>query len=117
MKGHVGNLEVVDSANLLVPNGETVAVSFAVWGITVNARIEFEVTDDKEKRSELRVHANSNDDGVLITFSNWDNSLGIATKAPVEIARLNENQVLYLMAANYCIGDTNKLDINFLVSS
>ena len=55
-----------------------------------------------------------------LVFAKWNNSLGTATKSPVELGTHSSGQKLYFMATHYMIGDdpslaTVKLDIQFLM--
>ena len=111
----IGNLEVIDTRTLIVPGKETVWLTLVAKGWPVKLNIVFDPT-----AVEHGVRIEPQPDHARLVFAKWINSLGTATRTPVEIGTHSSGQKLYFMATHYLIGDdpslaTVKFDIQFLM--
>jgi len=66
-----------------------------------------------DKKSELRIETERDIAKIIIT--NWNNSLGTATIAPIKLGTHSNGKILYFMLANSTIGKTNYLSIQLLL--
>jgi hypothetical protein len=113
----IGNLEIIDTRTLIVPGRESVWLTLVAKGWTVKLNILFEPA-----AAEHGVRIEPQPDHARLVFAKWTNSLGTATKTPVELGTHSSGQKLYFMATHYVIGDdpilaTVKFDIQFLMGS
>jgi hypothetical protein len=112
----LGGRRVIDTRTFLVPAGES--VSFVVDALGWQVALEL-VFEPAAQSHALQIEPKP-EGGARIRFAKWENSLGTATKEPVELARLSDGQKLLFMAVHYVIGPdaiqgTVKLDLQFLV--
>lgn len=115
MKLKVGKRKVIHTVTLIVPSGEEAWIEFNLDNWNIRLKILFEVTSDKSKQREINIKAT--DDYGIIIFKNWTNSLGTATRVPVEFGKTSNGRDLLFMASHSLIGDVNKLDLQFLLGS
>lgn len=106
----IGNRELVSSYSLLIPAGEVAILSVDIKGWKFDLEIVFDNTKD-----EQGVNISPSENGAKITFVKWDNGIGTALTKPWSIAKLFDGRELVLMACNYLIGGTNKLDLQLLL--
>ena len=109
-KVSIGQAELMEHYSLLIPKGEPVHIPIRLGQFTFGVDIEF---DDEQE--EASVDVIPIDTGVKITFLKWDSVLGTAFDKPVELADLPDGRKLLLMATNYAIGSTKKLDLQLLL--
>lgn len=113
----IGNLEVIENFTFIVPPKESIWVSFSAKGWPVKLNIIF---DPFAQEQSVKVEPKK--DHACITFSKWDNTLGSATRSPVELGSHVNGEKLYFMATHYLIGAdinlaTTKFDIQFLMGT
>ena len=113
----IGRLEIIDTRTLIVPSHEAVWLTLVAKGWTVKLNIVFEPLG-----AEHGVRIEPQTDHARIVFSKWENSLGTATRSPVELGTHSNGEKLYFMATHYLIGDnanqsTVKFDMQFLMGA
>jgi hypothetical protein len=111
---NIGNKEIVYTKQYIIPENDTVNFDTHVEGWLVKVSIQFEIIPNKT--NELRVEVDEGvKDKAKIILTNWNNSLGTATIAPVTIGKHANGKTLSFMLVNYTIGKTNFLSIQLLL--
>ena len=110
-KVSIGQAELMEHYSLLIPKGEPVHIPVRLGQFTFGVDIEF---DDEQEEASVDVIP-IGDYGVKITFIKWHSTLGTALAKPVPIADLPNGRKLLMMATNYAIGSTKKLDLQLLL--
>ena len=110
-KVSIGQAELMEHYSLLIPKGEPVHIPVRLGQFTLGVDIEF---DDEQEEASVDVIP-IGDYGVKITFIKWHSTLGTALAKPVPIADLPNGRKLLMMATNYAIGSTKKLDLQLLL--
>ena len=106
----IGQAELVEHYSLLIPKGEPVHIAVRLGQLEFGLDIEF---DDEQEEASVEVLPVGT--GVKITFLKWDSALGTALGRPVTLADLPDGRKLLMMATNYAIGGTKKLDLQLLL--
>jgi hypothetical protein len=78
-------------------------------------RVRFETsppTDGEKSKATLAVSGEGND-GVL-TFTNWNNSLGAATREPLEFAGDDQGRQIAVMCSVWKIGECHQAFLQFM---
>jgi len=110
MSSKVGNLEIVHSQLLIIPEGQDAWVEFRVADWDVKLHLVF--VDDDDKPNETAYRMTGNDDHALFELRNWKSPLGMAFSEPVEIGS-TENVVVSMMAIGHSFNGTMKVDLQF----
>lgn len=112
MKISISNQEVVFFAFILLPNGETGSLEFEVdgWGVKLNI-----IFIENKDNPEQSISISSENDCGLVSFINWNNSLGSATKKPFQLGETQTKRPLLLMASHHLIGTVNQLQMQFML--
>jgi hypothetical protein len=108
----IGNREVVHTFSIIVPDKEDAWVDFNVGQWNINLRIYF--TEDKGKDTGA-LSLEVLQDIPHLNLINWRNALGTATIKPIELGTTSDGRQLSFMLTHWLIGETNKLDIQFLL--
>jgi hypothetical protein len=114
MKSKIGKFEVINTQTLLIHDNNDAWIEFVVMDWTLKLRITFEDSSSAANESKFIIR-DSGDHGV-ITFINWNSTLGNSLKEPIDIAR-TQGRNIYLMAISHKIGNILKLDIQFYMES
>jgi len=114
MKAKVGKFEVINTQTLLINNNNDVWVEFAVMDWTLKLKITFENSSGATNESKFIIR-DGGDHGV-ITFFNWNSTLGNSLNEPIDIAQ-TQGRDIYLMATSHKIGNILRLDIQFYMES
>ena len=109
----IGERDVVHTASLIVPKGENAIVDFRVGQWDISLKIIFVRNDDKAEKGSISLEVI--DGNPQISLINWNNSLGTATIQPAVLGTANDGRKLSFMLCHWLIGDTNKVDIQFLL--
>lgn len=113
----VGNYEVVSSYSVICTNTDLIEIPLNIPGAAITVRIRFEYSAKSETKRDASLTINAADNNVAeLTFINWENSLGTATKTPVRLATTDNGKgELAFMAAHWLIGEgANKFDIQIM---
>jgi hypothetical protein len=106
----IGGRSLLAAHSLLIPKNERATIDLDIYGWKLQVGVYF---DESAQVQEVQIKPVS-EAGVDVIFKNWSNSLGTALVEPGALARLAAGGWLEFMASNYRIGETNKLDIQFL---
>ena len=106
----IGQAELIEHYSLLIPKGEPVHIPVRLGQFAFGMDVEF---DDEQEEASVNVIPIGT--GVKITFLKWDSALGTALDKPVTLADLPDGRKLLMMATNYAIGRTKKLDLQLLL--
>ncbi len=109
----VGGREVVHTATLIIPKGEDALVDFDVGQWKISLRILFVSKDKDAEKGSLSIEVV--DGNPQLSLFDWNNSLGTATVRPFELGTASDGRKLSVMLSHWLIGETNKLDIQFLL--
>ena len=108
---HIGELRVIHSTTVIIPEGEEVVVEFDFDDWRAKVRFGFEdLSDDKEKQ---RISIKPVEEAAQVTFHGWTNTLGTATVEPIKVATVGTSSALFMLVSHHCIGKVNKMDVNF----
>jgi len=109
MKAKIGNLEVIHSQVLLIPEGSDAWVEFRVASWDVKLHFVIVVDDDNPNESSYKL--DGQEDHALIKLKNWNSPLGMAFSELVEFGTISEgNRPAYIMAFGHAVGNIMKLD-------
>lgn len=108
----IGNKEVIKQETLLIPQNERATIPVSFGGSDVTVEISF--SDDQSGKPDIRFSNENN--AIDLTFLNWSNVVGTSTQAPIDIARNEHGHALSIMAANWRVGEANRLDLQFMVA-
>ena len=106
----IGDYEVVAHHTLLVPQNTMVHIQLPIANPKINVKIEFDNTTDEQG---IQIHPGAHETRFI--FCNWNHILGTVMVEPAPFVTTNDKRTIYFMACNYAIGDTNKLDLQFLL--
>lgn len=106
----IGAWEIVKTVTVVLPEGEAAETSIPLNSLAFPVRIAFRDTSDT---AEASIATEAQQDVLNIIFTNWSNTLGTATTAPIRIG-FSSNRELAFMASHWRIGAVNKLDLQFL---
>ena len=112
MAVHIGNKLLVHHQSIIVPSGEDARIEFSIgtW------ELKFTLTFTKDSNTDGAALSVEETNGKsYIKFINWESSIGTATRAPLVIGGTNLGQPLSILAAHWLVGDTNKLDVQFML--
>lgn len=111
MTTRVGNLTVVSEATLLLPHGDDGFVDFKLGGWHVKVQVVLVETED----GELGLSLETRGDTARLQLTNWKNSLGSATRSPIEVGLTSEGSPLLLMVLHNKVGEVDHLHLQFLM--
>lgn len=107
----VGKRTVVASfPQLQIPVGEELSLEIPVFDWQLKLQIAFEDAGTEQHIKLVPIAS----DSVRLVFQGWNNSLGTSLQAPAGIAQLQAGGNLEFLAANYRIGNTNLLSLQFM---
>ena len=106
----IGGGELLGAYTLLIPRDASASIPVDVNGWKFDLGVRFD-----NAAPEQGVDVVPDGEGAVLVFRKWDSSLGTALAKPVRLAKLSDGQELALMASNYAIGDTNRLDLQLLL--
>lgn len=113
----VGNYDIVRSYSVICTGTDTTEIPLEIPGLTLTVRIRFDYSKNSETKRDASLTINDAGNNIAdLTFINWENSLGTATKVPVQLAITDNGKgELAFMAAHWLIGQSsNKFDIQFM---
>ena len=105
----VDDLVVIDSGSIVMPKDKV--ITFLINDLT----IKFSFKDDIEGEYRMEVVENTKS-SIHICFVKYNNSLGIASRVPLEIGILNQNR-LYIQYAVYSIGDAKTFNYTWYIKN
>ena len=106
----IGGGELLGAYTLLIPRDASASIPVDINGWKFDLGVRFD-----NAAPEQGVDVVPDGEGAVLVFRKWDSSLGTALAKPVRLAKLGDGQELALMASNYAIGDTNRLDLQLLL--
>lgn len=107
----VGNKDVIKQQTILIPQNERAEIPGSFGGSNVTVGVSF--SDDESGKADIRFSNENN--RMNLTFINWNNTIGVSTQTPVNIATNEHGHALSIMAASWRVGEANKLDLQFMV--
>jgi hypothetical protein len=109
----IGGRKVVHTASMIVPKGEEAEIEFNVDNWNIKLKILFIRNNDSDNANGMSLEVVDNN--PQLSLINWSNSLGTATIKPAELGTSNNGKKVSFMLSHWLIGETNKLDIQFLL--
>lgn len=111
MKAKIGDLEVIHTQVLLIPDGLESWVEFKVlnWDVKLNIIM----SKDSENPYESGFTIEPEDDYARIIFRNWDGD-GMSFREPAQFGNTEDRNVS-LMAFGHKVGNTLKIDLQVLL--
>ena len=94
---------------LQIPQGDGAKIDIDVHGWKFKITIDF-----RDSGTDQRIELKTSDDGVLMIFYNWNNSIGVSLIEPARMAMLSIGGTLEFLATNYRIGSTNVFSLQLL---
>ena len=117
----IGDKEIVYTASLVVPEGETVFIEFLIGRWRPQFKIDFKNDPDNKSPSRIDIEGQNHAGGIQsLSFVNWNNPMGTALMKPATIGKTNTGQSVFLIAAHWYIGNetkghVHKVDVHFLL--
>ncbi|MCK2045597.1 MULTISPECIES: hypothetical protein [Chromohalobacter] len=113
MKAKIGNLDVIDSQILLIPDGRDAWVKFTVldWDVKLNIILEH----DSERPDESWTDILPKNDHAKVILKNWIGN-GMSFKAPLPFGETNGRSV-NLLAFGSKVGNLTKVDLLVLLEA
>ena len=111
---HLDQWEVILATTLLIREGQEARIVLTPDDPLV-VRVRFKSTPPKEgekPKATLSVEGEGND-GVL-TFTDWNNSLGAATKEPLEFAVDDQGRQIAVLCSVWRIGEAHQVFLQFM---
>ena len=106
----IGNKEVIQFVSMIVPNNEEANFTIHIYNWELNITVVF-LLDNGVQRIET---TSTDSNHIKMSFMNFTNSLGSTLKDIGEIGNFN-NRKLYYLPITYCVGNMNRIDIQFLL--
>ena len=107
----IGNKEIIKQETLLIPQNEQATIPLSFGGSDVTVGVSF--LDDDSGKPDIKFSNNNNQMNLI--FVNWNNTIGISTQVPIDIAQNEHGHGLSIMAASWRVGQANKIDLQFMV--
>ncbi len=107
----IGNKTIVANYSLIIPQDEIAEIQLNVNNWILNISIEFQNVEKAQPEIAFNTRDNNN---LTMIFKNWKNSLGMSLKVPAELGETNGKKLFFLPLV-YCVGETYKLDLEFLL--
>lgn len=98
----INDFDVVRDGTLVVNSSHT--ISFMIEDLTL--KFDF-IKDDSKEKKVRQEHQDANT--LIIHIYNFDNTVGSGFSDPIEIARFDTNEILYVLFAVYSIADNLKI--------
>ena len=108
----IGDLDVIHSQVLLIPEGDDAWVEFKVLNWEV--KLHFVFIEDNKNANESSYKLVGKDDHALFELKNWKNPLGMSFSEPIEFGT-TEGRSVYIMLLGYTVGNLRKLDLQILL--
>lgn len=115
MKVTLGNLKLLHSQSVIVPEDEDLWLEFRVYDWDMKLKVKF-VNDKEDSDRPSSADLQGMDDYALLTLKNMNNSLGSALSRPLELGTSN-NRPIYALLANHAIGNMMKFEIQVYVEN
>lgn len=111
---HLDNWEIIQTTTLLINEGQEAKIVLTPDDpLTVRVRFKNDPSSEGEiPKANLTVEGEGND-GVLL-FSNWNNPMGAATKAPLEFAGDDQGRTIAVQCSVWKIGITHQAFLQFM---
>lgn len=112
----VGNREVLLSTTFMVPDGEEAAFSHLIAeGDLLNCRLKFthDPADHTDKKTTIQTDYDN--DVFILTFNNFDNSLGHSTSKPIVICLSNRHEPITFLATIFKMKTFTKVEMQLML--